>query len=45
MMSAVGFMTVLNALRVYEDGLPVEESNDEDDEGGIIIRASAWTGR
>ncbi len=45
MMSAVGFMTVLNALRVYEDGLPVEELNDEDDEGGIIIRASAWTGR
>ena len=45
MMSAVGFMTVLNALRVYEDSLPSEEPDDDVDDGGIVIRASAWTGR
>ena len=45
MMSAIGFMTVLNALRIYEDGLPVEQSEDEEDEGRLVIQASAWTGR
>lgn len=46
MMSAIGFMAVLNALRIYEDSLPVEEPEDEaDDAGRIVIRAAAWTGR
>ena len=47
MMSAIGFMTVLNALRVYEDGLPEEFPDDSDDvdRTRIVIHASAWTGR
>jgi hypothetical protein len=45
MMSAIGFMTVLNALRLYEDGLP--EIPEEDDGKGtrIVLDSSAWTGR
>jgi len=46
MMSAVGFMTVLNALRVHEDGLPPEQyDEEEDDSDRIVLHASAWTGR
>lgn len=45
MMSAVGFMTVLNALRVHEDSLPVEQFEDEDEDGRMVIQAAAWTGR
>ncbi len=46
MMSAIGFMTVLNALRVHEDGLAPEElEEDDDDRTRITIHASAWTGR
>ena len=46
MMSAIGFMTVLNALRIYEDGLPTDFP-EEDDNGGsrIVLDSSAWTGR
>lgn len=46
MMSAIGAMTVLNALRVYEEGLPPEQFDEEEaDSGRIILHASAWTGR
>jgi putative membrane protein len=47
MMSAIGFMTVLNALRIYEDSLPpVEEPEDaEDSPTRIVVYASSWTGR
>jgi len=45
MMSAVGFMTVLNSLRIYEDSLPVEQPDEGDEDGGIVIQAAAWTGR
>ena len=43
MMSAVGFMTVLNALRLDED----HHAPDivEEDTGGLVIDASSWTGR
>ncbi len=46
MMSIIGFMTVLNALRVYEDSLPDEEPDDvEDSPTRIVVYASSWTGR
>lgn len=47
MMSAVGFMTVLNALRLYEESLPpLEESEDEEESPTrIVVYASSWTGR
>ncbi len=46
MMSAVGFMTVLNALRIYEDSLPPITAEDDDDDGArIVLDSSAWTGR
>ncbi|HUB46617.1 MAG TPA: cytochrome c oxidase assembly protein [Acetobacteraceae bacterium] len=47
MMSAVGFMTVLNALRIYEDNLPpIEDPEDEEDSPTrIVVYASSWTGR
>lgn len=45
MMSAIGFMTVLNAMRIYEDGLPDDEPEDDDDATRIVVHASAWTGR
>jgi putative membrane protein len=47
MMSIIGFMTVLNALRVYEDSLPVEEEPDHAGESPtrIVVYASSWTGR
>jgi putative membrane protein len=44
MMSAIGFMTALNALRVYEETLP-DDPGGEDDETRIVIDSSAWTGR
>jgi putative membrane protein len=47
MMSIIGFMTVLNALRVHEDSLPVEEPADDEPDSPtrIVVYASAWTGR
>jgi putative membrane protein len=47
MMSVVGFMTVLNALRIYEDNLlPIEDPKDEEDSPTrIVVYASSWTGR
>jgi putative membrane protein len=45
MMSVVGFMTVLNALRVHEDALAPEAAEDGDDATCIVLDASAWTGR
>ncbi len=42
MMSAIGFMTALNALRIYEDNMP---EDDEYDGTGIVVDTSAWTGR
>jgi putative membrane protein len=46
MMSIVGFMTVLNALRVHEDSLPIEEpDHDEESPTRIVVYASSWTGR
>jgi hypothetical protein len=38
-------MTVLNALRVHEDNLPVEEPDDEESPTRIVVYASSWTGR
>ena len=46
MMSAIGFVTVLNALRLYEESLPPPEEPDEaPDSTRIVVYASAWTGR
>jgi len=46
MMSAIGFITVLNALRLYEDSLPPpEEPEDEPGSTRIVVYASSWTGR
>ena len=45
MMSAIGFMTVLNALRRFEDSLSVEEAEDQDDGTRIVLDSAAWTGR
>jgi len=46
MMSAVGFVTVLNALRLHEESLPEDATEDDpNDATRIVIRASAWTGR
>ena len=47
MMSVIGLMTVLNALRVYEDSLPAEENPDyaEASPTRIVVHASSWTGR
>jgi hypothetical protein len=40
-------MTVLNALRIYEDHLPPIEDPDnaEDSPTRIVVYASSWTGR
>lgn len=45
MMSAIGFVTVLNAFRLYEDALPVEELEDDASGSRLVVHASAWTGR
>ncbi len=46
MMSAIGFMTVLNALRIYEDSLPTDFAEDDGNGGScIVLDSSAWTGR
>ncbi|MGC1412765.1 MAG: cytochrome c oxidase assembly protein [Acetobacteraceae bacterium] len=46
MMSAVGFMTVLNAMRVHEDSLGDDTPEDDAADGTrIVIHSSAWTGR
>lgn len=46
MMSAIGFVTVLNALRLYEESLPPpEEPDDEPGSTRIVVYASSWTGR
>ncbi len=46
MMSAIGFITVLNALRLYEESLPPpEEPEDEPGSTRIVVYASSWTGR
>jgi len=45
MMSAAGFMTVLNALRRYEDTLSFDEPEEHDDAKRIVLDSSAWTGR
>lgn len=46
MMSAIGFVTVLNALRLYEENLPPEEEPDEEySPTRIVVYASSWTGR
>ncbi|HUB49020.1 MAG TPA: cytochrome c oxidase assembly protein [Acetobacteraceae bacterium] len=47
MMSAVGFLTVLNALRIHEDSLPaIDEPDDEAaSPTRIVLYASSWTGR
>ena len=45
MMSAIGFMTVLNALRLYEDSLPEIPEEDDDEGTRIVLNSSAWTGR
>ena len=46
MMSAIGFMTVLNALRLHEDSLPPDPIEDDvNDATRIVLHASAWTGR
>jgi putative membrane protein len=46
MMSAIGFMTVLNALRLYEESLPPEPIEDAETDGTrIVLDSSAWTGR
>lgn len=45
MMSAAGFMTVLNALRRYEDSLPFDGPEELDDAERIVLDSSAWTGR
>lgn len=46
MMSAIGFVTVLNALRLYEESLPpAEEPEDEPGSTRIVVYASSWTGR
>jgi putative membrane protein len=44
MMSGIGFMTVLNALRIHEDSL-APDTTEDDEANGIVIHASAWTGR
>jgi putative membrane protein len=47
MMSVIGFMTVLNALRIYEDGLPSPEEPEDEEPSPtrIVVYASSWTGR
>jgi putative membrane protein len=46
MMSVIGLMTVLNAMRVYEDSLPTEEPDHaEESPTRIVVYASSWTGR
>ncbi|HVC61944.1 MAG TPA: cytochrome c oxidase assembly protein [Acetobacteraceae bacterium] len=46
MMSVLGLITVLNALRVHEESLPVEEPEDgEESPTRIVVYASSWTGR
>lgn len=45
MMSAIGFMTVLNALRRYEDTLSSDAPEDHEDATRIVLDSSGWTGR
>lgn len=47
MMSAIGFMPVLNALRIHEDSLPPEIFHDDANESPtqIVVHVSSWTGR
>jgi len=46
MMSAISFLVVLNFLRIYEDSLPPEEFDDNNDSPTrIVVYASSWTGR
>ncbi|MDQ2804089.1 MAG: cytochrome c oxidase assembly protein [Pseudomonadota bacterium] len=46
MMSAIAFMTVLNALRIHEDSLPSDLGDTENDGSRTpAFDASAWTGR
>ena len=46
MMSVIGFMTVLNNIRLHEDSLDASRTQEEDLDGTrIVVRASAWTGR
>jgi putative membrane protein len=45
MMSAAGFMTVLNALRRHEDTLSLDEPEGHEDAKRIVLDSSAWTGR
>lgn len=45
MMSAVGFVTVLNAFRLYEDSLPEVAPGEHDDPDRVVVRAASWTGR
>lgn len=45
MMSAVGFVTVLNALRLYEDSLPDVEPDEPEDSTRVVVSAASWTGR
>lgn len=46
MMSVISFLVVLNFLRIYEDSLPPEEfDSDDDSPTRIVVYASSWTGR
>jgi putative membrane protein len=45
MMSAIGGMTVLNALRRHEDTLSFDEAEGLGDAPGLVFDSSAWTGR
>jgi putative membrane protein len=45
MMSGIGFMTALNAMRLCDECLPDSPGEDDDDGTRIVIHASAWTGR
>jgi putative membrane protein len=47
MMSVIGLMTVLNALRLYEDSLSLEDEPEDAEKTPtrIVVHASSWTGR
>jgi putative membrane protein len=45
MMSGIGAMVVLNAMRRYEDTLSLAELEAHNDAKGIVFDSSAWTGR
>ncbi len=46
MMSSIAFLVVLNFLRIYEDSLPPDEFDEDDDSPTrIVVYASSWTGR